>query len=1353
MNCPRCNAEIPDKFKFCPECGTSIAAATRKSDVERDLSIGKMETQSRFAQISAGEVKTKIAEGGGEAFEAGKPLAERYELLEEIGHGGFARVWRARDKKLGRTVAVKRLLENTSSGPSGKQTLARFRREAQAIARLNHRNIVAVYDVDRDDQGDYLVMELVEGGSLREYLKAKKKLPAAEGVEIIRGVAQGLAYAHKKGLVHRDVKPANVMLEREGSGHTPKIVDFGLARSGADSELSLTGYGLGTPYYMPPEQRRDAKSVNHTADIYALGKTFYELLTGEIPDQVDPDQVPPALARLILKCVKNNPEDRYFSAEEFLADLDGGLVRRVAAVSGNTAAQAEAVNQCPSCGAANAAGVEFCETCGTGLLRNCPECGRRNSVHKAFCGACGTDVAGFLKCSEALVRIRKFNEEKRWSRIVKEAQLLPEGPASRGKNGQGLRLEISGLRKQAELNLSQLEGLSAALEQACQARDFETALKLLGEIAQLDPNRTGLAEEMAGLRVQLDEQNWQVAAKRTEAARQDRRFDDGRKALREYLDRAPATAPHVAEAREALLELACAQSEWAWQTVCADADGAVARGELASAIGALRDYVRREKERPDDGLPAKASDHLAEAERRMFELEAMRQSQAWEAACLAADAAAANGNLLMAAGIYREFMRAEPNHPKTSVAEDKENELKEKHHAQRDEETWRTGRQRVQALIGEGRLGDAISALDEFVRSNPLNRQLPAAREWIARLETELETLLESRLQEVRNLLARHDLKGALGGVDAVRLLSGSMVCPEGNKLARAVESQLAEVRQLVAQAANSADAGNWSDAVEAIDRACAMDRSDPRLPPLREAYVARLEQREAELRVVREHVKWAIGILAAAIVVLCAGVLAHQACWQIRFRHAVREKALPPAQVAHSHLMFSWQRWEKLKQLRSYAEQRDLLNGALAAAPAILGRYYSNELASVETRMGQAARTASLDAAFAHLEEARRILAGTTNSAAGLIQWQKYADGMIRNLASNNAARLLDADAWDELTNRVAAAAAAADARRSLQAYVDLRPELEAATAVVAGRKPDFDAMKTAQRAATRTMDDALGKHGAREYFAETIRVLSASNAALNDAVGDTRDYAGTAAKLVAWQSAATNVLARMDAFRKLTNDAARLRQEVKDMRVAVSFATEWADLERRWSDSKSPDKVKDPERFFGALKADYEQLRQKAQEMDEMVRTLNGRWVTAGNGLGDLSRKPYAAHAVRDRTRIQKQLDELQAALAEAKSGDLEELGRQADGIEKELGVLRGKCGEIERLLPVYRGLLANFKEDAAMIRNEAPEELQAYQQACADLVGAVAIVDYSEKLAAICDLMAGLADKADDLRRQQR
>jgi serine/threonine-protein kinase len=280
MNCPRCNAEIPDKFKFCPECGTSIAAATRKSDVERDLSIGKMETQSRFAQISAGEVKTKIAEGGGEAFEAGKPLAERYELLEEIGHGGFARVWRARDKKLGRTVAVKRLLENTSSGPSGKQTLARFRREAQAIARLNHRNIVAVYDVDRDDQGDYLVMELVEGGSLREYLKAKKKLPAAEGVESFEAWRKDWPMPTKKAwFTATSSRPTSCWNAKEAATRPRSWISAwrGPARIRNCPDGIWPGHALLHAAGAAPRRQ----SVNHTADIYALGKTFYELLTGK----------------------------------------------------------------------------------------------------------------------------------------------------------------------------------------------------------------------------------------------------------------------------------------------------------------------------------------------------------------------------------------------------------------------------------------------------------------------------------------------------------------------------------------------------------------------------------------------------------------------------------------------------------------------------------------------------------------------------------------------------------------------------------------------------------------------------------------------------------------------------------------------------------------------------------------------------------------------------------------------------------------------------------------------------------------------------------------------------------------
>lgn len=339
MNCPKCNAEIPEKFKFCPECGTSVSTDSRLSGMETDRSVGDLRTvgaglrdeaqslgemqASRDGVQSLGDVKTMQGAGDGASMlPAGVPLATRYELLEEIGRGGFARVWRAKDKRLGRIVAVKRLLSEMLRGAAGEQTLARFRRESQAIAQLNHRNIVGVYDHDRDAEGDYIVMEHVGGGTLRAYLKERGgKLPPDEAVALIRDIAQGLAYAHRKNLVHRDIKPANVLLAREGGGLVPKIVDFGLARVGSDSELSIDNAGMGTPYYMPPEQRRNAKNVNQTADVYALGKTLYELLTGEIPDQIDLAKVPSWLGAVIQKCVKNNPEDRYFSMDEVIGAL------------------------------------------------------------------------------------------------------------------------------------------------------------------------------------------------------------------------------------------------------------------------------------------------------------------------------------------------------------------------------------------------------------------------------------------------------------------------------------------------------------------------------------------------------------------------------------------------------------------------------------------------------------------------------------------------------------------------------------------------------------------------------------------------------------------------------------------------------------------------------------------------------------------------------------------------------------------------------------------------------------------------------------------------------------------------
>ena len=311
MNCPKCQAEIGAAVKFCPECGQRIGTAI---GLEGDVSLGGMRTVG--GAVSLGQMPTQVGPAKPEGSR-GLRIGERYEILAEIGRGGFAVVYRARDSKLGREVAAKRLQGPAVTGALGQQVLDRFAREGQTIAALNHRNIVMVYDHDRDQDGAYVVMEYVGGGSLRDLLKSKGgKLEVAEAVELVKGVARGLGYAHRKNLVHRDIKPANILLAKEGGELIPKIADFGLARLGTESELSLSGMGMGTPWYMPPEQRRNAKGVNHTADLYALGKTLYELVTGEVPDTVELEKLPAWLRPVIQRCIKNKPEERYFSAEE-----------------------------------------------------------------------------------------------------------------------------------------------------------------------------------------------------------------------------------------------------------------------------------------------------------------------------------------------------------------------------------------------------------------------------------------------------------------------------------------------------------------------------------------------------------------------------------------------------------------------------------------------------------------------------------------------------------------------------------------------------------------------------------------------------------------------------------------------------------------------------------------------------------------------------------------------------------------------------------------------------------------------------------------------------------------------------
>ncbi len=272
----------------------------------------------------------------------------RYRVVGLLGTGGMARVYRARDELLGREVALKVLSERLSSDRS---FVERFRREAQNAAGLNHPNIVALYDYGDEDNRYFIVMELIEGRSLSEVLDEDGALMPERAAEIARDTANGLGRAHDAGLVHRDIKPHNIMITNNGQ---TKVTDFGIARAlGGDAEATMTQTGMviGTAAYLSPEQAQ-GNPVDARSDVYSLGCVLHETLTGDTPfsgdtplsiaykhvrenperaSEVNSD-VPEALDAIVMKAMSKNPDNRYADANEMAEDLDRFLAgQRVAA--------------------------------------------------------------------------------------------------------------------------------------------------------------------------------------------------------------------------------------------------------------------------------------------------------------------------------------------------------------------------------------------------------------------------------------------------------------------------------------------------------------------------------------------------------------------------------------------------------------------------------------------------------------------------------------------------------------------------------------------------------------------------------------------------------------------------------------------------------------------------------------------------------------------------------------------------------------------------------------------------------------------------------------------------------------
>jgi len=311
MKCPECQFDNSPDSKFCKECGTQLF-------LTKDISVSYTET-----------LQTPIHE-----LRRGTVFAGRYEIIEELGKGGMGKVYRVEDKKINQEVALKLMRPEISLDA---RTIERFSNELKMTRMISHRNVCRMFDLGEEKGTYFITMEYVSGEDLKSFIKRAAPLGQSRTMAIGKQVCEGLAEAHRLGVVHRDLKPSNIMIDKDGN---VRIMDFGIARSLETKGITGAGVMIGTPEYMSPEQV-EGKEADQRSDIYSLGIILYEAVTGRLPFEgetplsvavkhkiempSDPrkfnSQIPEDLSRLILKCLEKDKEKRYQSAGELDFDL------------------------------------------------------------------------------------------------------------------------------------------------------------------------------------------------------------------------------------------------------------------------------------------------------------------------------------------------------------------------------------------------------------------------------------------------------------------------------------------------------------------------------------------------------------------------------------------------------------------------------------------------------------------------------------------------------------------------------------------------------------------------------------------------------------------------------------------------------------------------------------------------------------------------------------------------------------------------------------------------------------------------------------------------------------------------
>ena len=493
MLCDSCGCENTGEARFCVNCGK------KQSAVELDEGLTCVPTlPNRQGSRPPPSVELSVQPTCANAlsqvdYEApGQRIGDRYQIIRPLGQGTLCAVYLANDTKpsMGnREVAIKRVLDANNPG------VHRFLEECEIISTFNQNNVRALYDRGEDARGPFLVMEYIDGETLHDRVTKKGELDDQALGALATGLCKALFFAHTRSVIHRNVKPDNVMFSSEG---TPKLTDFGLSHLEHPEGIGLKGGD-----YLSPEQRHDGRLADHRSDVFGLGGTLYFAATGESPKVIRSERIPVSWRSIILKCLEEKPENRFFSIDHILQSLEDAAPLPSPRATPVPTGRREGSFTCPECKQENPKDKKFCLSCGKGLFATCPQCGGEDREGIRFCGGCGLDIPGWnlalehVQLAKKQLAIGEFLDAEKEAKFalktakgMKEAERILSEALQKGRTARQDRDESIAYERAME-NAAAAENHFVDFDYSLAEQQAQQALELIPGL----PAATGILEK------------------------------------------------------------------------------------------------------------------------------------------------------------------------------------------------------------------------------------------------------------------------------------------------------------------------------------------------------------------------------------------------------------------------------------------------------------------------------------------------------------------------------------------------------------------------------------------------------------------------------------------------------------------------------------------------------------------------------------------------------------------------------------------------------------------------------------------------------------------------------------------